>query len=121
MAFYNPILSEEFLINNEDNIIERFTSPYDLVPTLYDLLGLKYNQNLFPGNSIFLSETPVFYSHKLTGFFNDNFYSDDGEEIIYNSLDFPLSKEEEFLLESAKQRVKLDYINYWYNETKRKK
>ncbi len=121
MAFYNPILSEEFLINNEDNIIERFTSPYDLVPTLYDLLGLKYNKNLFPGNSIFLSETPVFYSHKLTGFFNDNFYSDDGEEIIYNSLDFPLSKEEEFLLESAKQRVKLDYINYWYNETKRKK
>ena len=121
MAFYNPVLSDEYLKNNNNNIIDRFTSPYYLVPTIYDLLGLKYNQNLFPGNSIFLSDTSVFYSHKLTGFFTEDFYSDDCEEIIFYGPEYTVSSDTEFVFKSAKQREKLDYINYWYNETKKKK
>lgn len=31
----------------------RFTSAYDIVPTLFDLLGIKFNENLYIGNSLF--------------------------------------------------------------------
>ena len=31
----------------------RFCSAYDLVPTLLDLLGIEYNKNFYPGNSLF--------------------------------------------------------------------
>ena len=31
----------------------RFTSAYDIVPTLLDLLGVEFNRNFYPGNSMF--------------------------------------------------------------------
>jgi phosphoglycerol transferase MdoB-like AlkP superfamily enzyme len=40
--------SDKKLINNY-----RFTSAYDIVPTLFDLLGVKFNENLYLGNSLF--------------------------------------------------------------------
>lgn len=42
----------------------RFCSAYDIVPTLYDLLGIKFNENLYFGQSIF---KPAKFVYNLNG------------------------------------------------------
>lgn len=117
-SIYNPLLTEAFIQDNDSNIIEKFVSPYNIVPTLYDLLGITYNQNLFLGESVFLDTNNVFYSHKLTGFFDDIIYSNDGYDILY--FDQEVSEEyiQEFLADCEEQIRRLEIIDYWYDITR---
>jgi len=39
--------------SNPIHSTSRFTSAYDIVPTLLDLLGIEYNKNFYPGTSMF--------------------------------------------------------------------
>lgn len=50
--------SNKFITNN------RYSSAYDIVPTLFDLLGIKFNENLYLGNSLF---RPSDYVYELNG------------------------------------------------------
>jgi hypothetical protein len=69
--------------------------------------------------SIFNDVDEVFYSHKLTGFFDDQLFSDDGYEI--NFQENPITDEylQEFLITTEKLRKRQETINYWYDLTKR--
>ena len=56
--------------------IERFSSAYDLLPTVLDLLGIKFNERIYIGNSLF-------------GQIDDTFVNESGnveEVIVYYSL-----------------------------------
>ena len=62
----NGVLAIGDRYGNEDeqgNLIpstSRFSSAYDIVPTLLDLLGIEFNRNFYPGNSLFTNiETMV--------------------------------------------------------------
>jgi phosphoglycerol transferase MdoB-like AlkP superfamily enzyme len=118
LAIYNPILTEAYLENNETNVIDKFTSPHVIVPTLFDLLGLVYNQNIMLSDSVFSDSMHVFYSNKLTAFFTDKVYSNDGYDIIYSKEEIDLLYEEEFFRVCEEHRRRLDIINYWYDVTK---
>jgi len=63
----------------------RFTTTYDIVPTILDLLGYTYNRGLYMGNSMFSHAQDItFLSRKGEGgMFNDKYYSLDGQEILY--------------------------------------
>jgi len=39
--------------SNKYTVYDRFCSSYDIVPTLFDLLGVKYNENLYLGQTMF--------------------------------------------------------------------
>jgi hypothetical protein len=88
------------------------------VPTLFDLLGLSYNQNLMLAESVFNDVDEVFYSHKLTGFFDDHLFSDDGYEINFQSNSISDEYLQEFLITTEKLRKRQETINYWYDLTK---
>lgn len=62
----------------EHQINSKFTCTADIVPTIYDVLGLNIFGNVFYGNSIFSNETSVLYSRAY------NFFCID--EAIYSSL-----------------------------------
>ena len=74
--------SKKFTVNT------RFSSAYDIVPTLFDLLGIKFNENLYLGNSLFrpsdyiytlngkTCDMRVYYSN-TGGMFSDDIYTYD--------------------------------------------
>ena len=118
LSIYNPTLTKEYLKTHEDTKITKFTSPYNIAPTLYDLLGIEYNQNLLLGETVFSDHQEVFYTNKLTGFFDDNLYSDDGYDIIYNKNNVDEEYIEDFIATCDVLRYRLEVINYWYDKTK---
>jgi len=119
-AIYNPTLTETYLelSGDDDSTISKFVTPYNIVPTLYELLGIEYDTNLFMGSSIFDDTEDVFYSIKLTSFFNENLFSDDGEEIIYYKNEYTEEELEAFREACELLRQKMDYINNVYITSK---
>jgi phosphoglycerol transferase MdoB-like AlkP superfamily enzyme len=119
-CIYNAELTEEYLriSGDTDSTISEFVSPYSIVPTLYDLMGIEYNTQMFIGSSIFEEGQDVFYSLKLTGFFDNQFYSNDGVEIVY-AKEMTTEEEEALFLEKCLIiRNKMEYINNVYITSK---
>ena len=69
----NPKITEFYrknnkLATNQKINIDKFVSPYIIVPTLLDILGYEYNPNHYTGISVFRMKTDfdnIFYSHEL--------------------------------------------------------
>lgn len=68
--------------------VDRFSSAYDLLPTVLDLLGIKFNKRLYIGNSLFASIDDVF----------ENEYGEMEEMIVYYSLTGGLISERMYTL-----------------------
>ena len=97
MSFTNPKLKAKW----GDLVYNQFTSPYNIVPTVLDLLGIDYNPNYYIGHSLFQEEmrgTQAFYTLEQAGFFNEDYWSIDHEK-IYRSFNSNPGSEEEFLKE----------------------
>lgn len=66
---------------------DRFMCTFDIVPTLLDLFGYRFNSNLYQGTSLFSSAdvpTTAFVSRE-NGMFDDAYYTGDGEECLFMS------------------------------------
>lgn len=110
MCFANPQLKKKF----GDMIYDQFTTPYNVAPTILDLLGLKYNPNYYLGCSLFspeMKKKQVFYSIELSAFFNEDFWSFSHKETFRRFNDKVDAKE--FLQEVSRivdREVKLNII-----------
>ena len=95
----------------ESLTVERFSSTLDIVPTILDLLGYKVNAGLYHGNSVFLEEGGIFASMSA-GYFDDLYYSGDGETLLYPNS-FTKAEEEAFqkkTVEYLKRQEKYEYM-----------
>lgn len=107
----------------------RFCSAYDIIPTLFDLLGIEYNENFYIGNSLFKPldhyyeytssgekvDMVVFYSN-TGGLFSKDIYSYDLTEFILESDDVDSSEIiERFKAETANVLIKINYITLMNN------
>jgi phosphoglycerol transferase MdoB-like AlkP superfamily enzyme len=95
--------------------INDFSSPYDIMPTIMDLLGISYNKNMYMGSSV-LNEhekTEVFWS--LTGgVFNKDLFTTNGLEV--SEINAVTEQEKEvFLMEVEKIIEKILIFNDLYN------
>lgn len=89
MVLSNPKLNKKYEevygSKNGQLTVSQFTSPYNVAPTILDLLGVKYNANFYMGNSIFSPQfyqtTQVFYSIELSSFFNLDFWTFEGKMV----------------------------------------
>ncbi len=54
--------------NISHQIVDKFTTTYDITPTILDMFGIKYYKNLYYGNSIFSEEVSVLYSKAFNVF-----------------------------------------------------
>lgn len=112
----NSNRENKFLINT------RFTSAYDVTPTLFDLLGVKFNENLYLGNSIFKPMDVVFTENNVTqdmvvyysntgGLFGEKIYTFDMKTFVTSE---PYSAEtiELFKAECSKLLIKINFISF---------
>lgn len=63
--------------------VKKFTCTADIVPTLFDLMGLNYYSNLYFGNSAFSDEVSVLYSRAYNVFITDSLYFSNINDIKY--------------------------------------
>ncbi len=71
LMIHDAALVKKLAENGESRIVTKFLSTADIVPTLLDLLGIKYFENLYYGKPIFSDETSVLYSRAYGVFVGD--------------------------------------------------
>ncbi|MBR1988294.1 MAG: sulfatase-like hydrolase/transferase [Clostridia bacterium] len=112
-------------------LTDRFCSAYDIIPTLLDLMGISFNENLYLGNSLFkpmgdiyslgggtkINDMIVYYSN-TGGLYSKNMYTFDMENFNYYKSDIPgtTSAERQELLNrfksvATKTLIKVNYLN----------
>lgn len=70
-------------VGEEDRVIEKFTCTADIVPTLLDLLGIRYYTNMYYGNSVFAEEKSVLYSRAYGQFISDGILGRTVNDVSY--------------------------------------
>lgn len=68
----------------EKKKIDKFACTSDLVPTLLDLLGIKYYSNMYYGNSLFNEQESVLYSRAYDIFLREGIVGKSANNIIYD-------------------------------------
>ncbi len=126
MTISNPTLIERiksnidsldgFIIKDGRVEYSYFSSPYVIVPTILDILGIRYNTNYYVGNSIFSHNdkySNIFYSHELNLTFSNGLLTD-GEKILWNDNQ-SIEDINEFNKYLASTLSKIDLFNRYYN------
>lgn len=123
LIIYNKELVDLYKENNNVNTeygvnITKFASTYNIVPTLLDLLGKKYNSNLYLGTSLFddnnYDTQNVFFSLQ-GGIFNDLIYTINGNDLVYTELEDYEEALNTYRIASKYILNKIKYIEQIYN------
>lgn len=116
LLFYNKKLNEFYKKDIQAKQTKYFTTPHIVVPTILDLLGVKYNANLYMNDSVFsknYSEYEIFYSYELSCFFNDKYLTNNGLE-IEKVFDEKATTSEIFLQKATEYIERQSYIDRVY-------
>lgn len=121
----------DILEYGKEKVNSRFCSAYDIVPTIFDLLGVEFNQNLYIGHSLFspaeytyqavnsqgeeeTRELFVYYSN-LGGLFSSDIYAYDLHTFIVPDEKLRAEVEDKFMSEATKVLTKLNYLHILNN------
>ena len=117
LFFSNPKLKEVFYSHTNTNTFDYFTSPYVIVPTILDLLGIEYDDSLYFSPSIFRFNTEfdgIFYSNELNAFMTNHTYSSDSFTFDYKDQIVTEKDLETILNLQGLRLTKLIAINNYY-------
>lgn len=89
-------------------VINKFTCTADIVPTIFDLLGINFNANLYFGNSAYSDETSILYSRAYAVFLDDKIYFTHINNLLYVKDESHIEVAEERALEFL---TKLQYCD----------
>lgn len=89
--------------------IDTFCSHYDIYPTICDLLNLPLNIEITQGQSVFAEYRAEIFISFLSGMYNDVYYSDNIEDVIF--IDGQPSEETE-----AKAKFRKDAENFYIKQ-----
>ncbi len=109
-------------LTDEERIIDKFTCTADIVPTLFDLLGVRYFENLYYGHSVFAKEQSVLYSRGYDVFVSEGVVrrSVKGELYLYEGETERGEKVKDTLAafeEEGKRLVKkIEYCDYIFRQ-----
>lgn len=121
LYMWNPILNQRIRKDYGTHEITTFTSPYIIVPTVLDLLGIPHKSDWYLSYSIFSKHyIPVFYSHQLKALMNDRFYTVDLETIIYEATPSTPIEREHFLFQALQVLQRQSNIDELYLNRKLK-
>lgn len=101
---------------------DRFANAYDVIPTLLDMLGIEFNENLYIGHSLFRPADNIYYvdgePRDMTiyysntgGIFSEHVYTFDMREFYTTNDELDSGAVEIFKLESAKTLIKINYLS----------
>lgn len=97
--------------NIEHQVISKFTTTYDIAPTILDMFGINYYTNLYYGTSIFNEEDSVLYSKAFDIFMADGLYFSNINNIIFRRSNVSDEYIKEVEQESLILLKKIYYIN----------
>lgn len=116
LIMYNKTLNERFYNDNNSHDCTKFTSPFIVVPTILDLLGVGFNKDCYINYSVFDERyLEVFYSFQQKAFMNDYFYSEDLTNLRYVRDNTVSSKK--FFEDANILRERIDYTIILYEKT----
>lgn len=95
-------------------VIDKFTTTYDIVPTILDLFGINYYTNLYYGNSIFSQEESILYSKAYNIFISNGLLYSNINNILYRRDDISNNYINDIEDKSLKLLKKIYYINHIY-------
>ena len=106
-------------IPQEKRVISKFTCTADIAPTVLDLLGIRYYQNMFYGNSLFSNRQSVLYSRAYGIFVSDGIVGNSVNNVVYCHDDVTEGEMKAFRLQATKLVEKMKYCDYifikdWY-------
>ena len=64
-------------------LVDKFCCTADIVPTLFDLLGVKYYENFYYGNSLFSEKESVLYSRAYGIFLREGIVGSSATNVVY--------------------------------------
>ena len=67
-------------------LVDKFCCTADIVPTLFDLLGVKYYENFYYGNSLFSEKESVLYSRAYGIFLREGIVGSSATNVVYSYL-----------------------------------
>ncbi len=73
--------------------VDKFACTSDLVPTLFDLLGIKYYSNMYYGNSIFSDTESMLYSRAYGYFVKEGIVAKTVKNVQYNYWSYEVATE----------------------------
>jgi phosphoglycerol transferase MdoB-like AlkP superfamily enzyme len=87
--------AEKELQEGERNVVDKYVCTADITTTVLDLLGIRYYENLYFGNSIFEEESSVLYSRAYNNFLSSGIISSSVKNVLYQY------EQEESMMETA--------------------
>ncbi|MBQ8405653.1 MAG: LTA synthase family protein [Clostridia bacterium] len=106
-------------------IIDKFMCTSDIVPTLLDLLGIRYYSNFYYGNSLFAQEQSIMYSRAYGIFLRDGIVGTSATNVVFRYEGEEDEKGvvqgaitdadvEAFERDGAALVEKIKYCDYWF-------
>lgn len=115
---YNELFRVPLMIydtNIGHKIINKFTTTYDITPTILDMFGVNYYTNMYYGNSIFDDEESVLYSKALDVFIADGLFFSNINNILYKDKDVTKEYIKEIEIKCKKLLKKIYYTNHVFD------
>lgn len=117
---YDQKLKYEYENNEGTNVISKFTTTSDMLPTICDLFGIKGYKNLYYGTSMFIKGVEsVIFSRAYGIFVTDKLICYSAKELVYKSEDYTegdlvsFEARAKILLSKQEYLDKIYYNNYF--------
>ncbi len=121
---YDKKLKTAYENNEGTNIISKFTTTSDMLPTILDLFGIQGYKNLYYGTSMFIKNIEsIIFSRAYGIFITDKLICYSAEELIYKSNDYvetdfySFQERAKILLEKQEYLDKIYYTDYFKNKS----
>lgn len=99
--------------NNEDYkclTVSKFTNTIDLIPTVFDIFGIKGYNDLYPGTSIFIEDVEsIIYSRSYGIFVTDKIICYSADDLLYTCEGFTEEDRQDFI-ERAEEYLRIKEI-----------
>lgn len=123
--YFTDLYKVPFMIYDSDlkhQVVDKFTCTSDIVPTLLDLLGIRYYSNMYYGNSVFSDSESILYSRAYGTFIGEGIVGRSMNSILYKAPSVSKDYMEYFedtaatLVEKIKYCDQLFYQDYFADE-----
>lgn len=114
LMIYNKGWSDQ--MTDEERIINKFTCTADIVPTLLDMLGIKYYTNLYYGNSVFSDKQSVLYTRAYDNFISDGIVARSVNKLLYRGQNVTDAQFNAYKTEATALVEKIKYCDYIFKQ-----
>lgn len=113
---YDTKLKAQYVATEGNNVISKFTTTSDILPTVLDMFGIKGYRNLYYGTSIFIKDVEsIIFSRAYGIFVTDKLICYSVDNLIYTSDDYTKADKESFIDRAEILLNKQTYLDKIYN------